>query len=232
MQENYGICEIMCFARAYGDYSNWSFGQCLIQCHCHKFSINREKKNTSPTGCHGCNFVTFFTWNYFSPFFLPFLWLHRRIVCNDYNAVYSRLMLFLWSVIECYQYSLWHNINLDLVPVSLNGMLVFWIYIVSTDDKSALVRQMAWYRQATNHYLITWTNVDDASWRHIASLGLNRLTNCGSVTLCNDIGLDKSCLTAPSHYLNQCWPQKIHQPLAITYLRFCSTPWANGLNTH
>ena len=139
--------------------------------------------------------------------FLPFLWLHRRIVCNDCNAVYSRLMLFLWSVIECYQYRLWHNINLDLVPVSLNGMFVFWIYIVITDDKSALVRQMAWYRQATNHYLITWTNVDDAPWLHITSLGLNRLTNCGSVTLCNDIGLGKSCLTAPSHYLNQCWPQ-------------------------
>ena len=78
----------------------------------------------------------------------------------------------------------------------------------TTDDKSVLVRQMAWYRQAPNHYLITRTNVDDASWRHIASLGLNRLTNCGSVTLCNDIGLGKSCLTAPSHYLNQCWPQK------------------------
>ena len=141
-------------------------------------------------------------------FFCLFLWLHRRIVCNDCNAVYSRLMLFLWSVIECYQYSLWHNINLDLVPVSLNDPFVFWIYIVITDDKSALVRHMAWYRQATNHCLITWTNVDDASWRHIASLGINRLTNCGSVTLCNDIGLGKSCLTAPSHYLNQCWPQK------------------------
>ena len=49
------------------------------------------------------------------------------------------------------------------VPVSLNGPFVFWIYIVITDDKSALVRQMAWYRQATNHDLITWTNVDDAS---------------------------------------------------------------------
>ena len=41
--------------------------------------------------------------------FCLFLWLHRRIVCNDCNAVYSRLMLFLWSAIECYQYSLWHN---------------------------------------------------------------------------------------------------------------------------
>ena len=141
---------------------------------------------------------------------LHFSWLHRRIVCNDCNAAYSRLMLFLWSVIECYQYSLWHNINPYLypIPVSLNGMFVFWIYIVITDDKSALVRQMAWYRQATNHYLITWTNDGDASWHHIASLGLNRLINCGSVTLCNDTGLSKSCLTAPSHYLNQCWPQK------------------------
>ena len=123
-------------------------------------------------------------------------------------------------------------INLNIVPLSLNGPFVFWIYIVITDDKSALVRQMAWYRQATNHYLITWTNVDDASWHHIASLGLNRLTNCGLVTPFNDIDLGKSYLTAPSHYLNQCWPQKIPQSLANTNLLFCSTPGANGLNTH
>ena len=110
-------------------------------------------------------------------FFCLFLLLHRHIVCNDCNAVYSRMILFLWSIIECYQYSLWHYINLNIVLVSLNGTFVFWKYIVITDDKSALVRQMAWYRQATNHYLITWTSVDDASWRHIASLGLNRLTN-------------------------------------------------------
>ena len=71
---------------------------------------------------------------------------------------------------------------------------------------SPLVRQMTWYRQETNRYLITWTNVDDASWRYIASLGLNRLANRGSVTPCDDIGLGQSCLTAPSHYLNLCWP--------------------------
>ena len=115
-------------------------------------------------------------------FFCFFLWLHMCIVCNDCNASYSRLMLFLWSVIECYLYSLWHYINIDIM-----FPFVFCIYIVINDDKSALVRQMAWYRQATNHYLITWTNVDDASWHHIASLGLNRLTNCGLVTPCNDI---------------------------------------------
>ena len=105
---------------------------------------------------------------------------------------------------------------------------------------------MAWYRQATNRYLITWTNVDDASWLYIASLGRNRLANRGSVTPCDDIGLGQSCLMPPSHYLNQCWPistiskiqwhscgailQKIPQPQAIIYLSFCSTPWANGLN--
>ena len=192
--------------------------------------LYQSVKNTSPNGCQGCNVGTFFIWDYFTSFF-AFLWLHRCIVCNDCNAVYSLLMLFLWSVIECYQYSLWHYINLNIVPVSLNGLFVFWIYIVITHDKSALVRQMAWYRQATSHYLITWTNVDDASWHHIASLGLNRLTNCGLVTPCNDIDLGKSCLTAPSHYLNQCWP-KIPQPLANTNLLFCSTPGANGLNTH
>ena len=134
-------------------HSNWSLGQCLIQCHCHKFSINREKTHLSKwmSRLQCCHFL--YMELFYLILFCLFLWLHRRIVCNDYNAVYSRLMLFLWSVIECYQYSLWHNINLDLVPVPLNGMFVFWIYIVITDDKSALVRQMAWYRQATNHYL-------------------------------------------------------------------------------
>ena len=57
-------------------------------------SLSIEKKNTSPNGCYGCNVVTFFTWYYFTSFFFAFLWLHRRIVCNDCNAVYSRLMLF------------------------------------------------------------------------------------------------------------------------------------------
>ena len=37
-------------------------------------------------------------------FIFAFLWLHRCIACNDCNAVYSRLVLFLWSVIECHQY--------------------------------------------------------------------------------------------------------------------------------
>ena len=36
--------------------------------------------------------------------FLLLLWLHRCIVCNDCNAVYSRLVLFFWSVTECHQY--------------------------------------------------------------------------------------------------------------------------------
>ena len=106
---------------------------------------------------------------------------------------------------------------------------------------------MAWYRQATNRYLITWTNVDDASWRYIASLGRNRLANRGSVTPCDDIGLgpnlvwrhqattwtnvDLSVLSARSSdiHVGQ-FHKKIPQPQAIIYLSFCSTPWANGLN--
>ena len=75
--------------------------------------LYQSVKNTSPNGCQGCNVGTFFIWDYFTSFF-AFLWLHRCIVCNDCNAVYSLLMLFLWSVIECYQYSLWHYINLNL----------------------------------------------------------------------------------------------------------------------
>ena len=56
------------------------------------------------------------------------------------------------------------NVNLNPVPVSLKSTFVFWICNVIT-DKSALVQQMAWCRQATT---INWTNVGEASWRHIA----------------------------------------------------------------
>ena len=75
--------------------------------------------------------------------FFAFLWLCVCIVCNDCNAV-------------CYQYSLWHydikpiHVNLKLVPVSSKGTCVFWICKVITENKSTLVQQMAWCRQAKN----------------------------------------------------------------------------------
>ena len=47
--------------------------------------------------------------------------------------------------------------------------------IVITYENSALVQQMAWCPQATNHYLITWSKVYDGPWVHIASLGFNKL---------------------------------------------------------
>ena len=80
--------------------------------------------STFLNGRHGYNTVSFFVWEYFTYFL--FLWLHRNIVYNDSNEVYSRLTLFLWSVIQCFQYSLWHYISLNIAPVPLKGTFVFF----------------------------------------------------------------------------------------------------------
>ena len=92
---------------------SWLFGQCWIQCHCHEFSINQEKTSLQMDVTAAMLSLSLY-WIILHHFF-AFLWLHRCIVCNDCNAAYSHLMLFLWSVIECYLYSLWHYINLDIL---------------------------------------------------------------------------------------------------------------------
>ena len=78
-----------------------------------------------------------------------------------------------------------------------------------TDDQSTLVQVMAWCCQATSHYLsqcwprslspygVTrpqWVNSlwpSNTIWRHRSGSTLAEIMAC--------------CLTAPSHYLNQCW---------------------------
>ena len=52
---------------------------------------------------------------------------------------------------------------------------VSWLSLDHTDEKSTLVRVMAWCCQATSHYLnqCTWTSVDQDRWWHMASLGHN-----------------------------------------------------------
>ena len=134
----YRICETLCFVSAlrclsylniYPKLNSMPFSRVLYQ----------SGANTSPNGRHGCNVVTFYIWDYFTLFLLFCDCV--CIVCNDYNAV-------------CYQYSLWHydikpiHVNLKLVPVSLKGTCVFWICKVITENKSTLVQQMAWCRQA------------------------------------------------------------------------------------
>ena len=78
-----------------------------------------------------------------------------------------------------------------------------------TDDKSTLVQVMAWYREATSHYLnqcwprsptpygVTrpqWVNSlrsSDVIWPYSSGSTLAQVMACS--------------LMAPSHYLNQCW---------------------------
>ena len=82
------------------------------------YSINQEEivlHWTSRLQC--CNFLHIGLFCLI--FVFNWLYLNARIVCNDCIAVYSCLMLFLWSVLKCYQYSLWRyikfvNLNLNL----------------------------------------------------------------------------------------------------------------------
>ena len=84
-----------------------------------------------------------------------------------------------------------------------------WMPQNTFDDKSTLTQVIAWCRQATSYYLsqcwyrsmlpygITrpqWVNSlrpSDAIWRQRSGSTLAQVMAC--------------CLTAPSHYLNQCW---------------------------
>ena len=84
-----------------------------------------------------------------------------------------------------------------------------WTSLDLSDDKSTLVQVMAWCRQATSHYLnqcwprsltpygVTrppWVNSmwpSDTIWRHRPGSTQAQVRAC--------------CLTAPGHYLNQCW---------------------------
>ena len=91
---------------------------------------------------------------------------------------------------------------------------LIWMSLDFTDDQSTLVQVMAWCGQATSHYLSQcwprslspygltrpqWVNQmyfnsiwpSDAIWHHRAWSTLVQVMAC--------------CLTAPSHYLNQCW---------------------------
>ena len=89
------------------------------------------------------------------------------------------------------------SILLNIVPVGL------------IDNKSALLQVMAWCHQAADHYLnqwwpsstipfgitcsqwVNWLWPGDAIWWHRTRSTLAQVMAC--------------CLTAPSHYLNQCW---------------------------
>ena len=84
-----------------------------------------------------------------------------------------------------------------------------WTSLDLNGDKSTLVQVMAWCRQATSHYLnqcwlrclppygVTrpqWVQsfwLSDNTWRYRSGSTLAQVMAC--------------CLTAPSHYLNECW---------------------------
>ena len=88
-------------------------------------------------------------------------------------------------------------------------MALRWMLQNTLDDKSILVQVVVWYCLATSHYLsqcgfrsmlpygITMSQLvkslqpSDAVWRQRSWSTLAQVMAC--------------CLTAPSHYLNQCW---------------------------
>ena len=84
-----------------------------------------------------------------------------------------------------------------------------WMSLDLTDDKSTLVQVMAWCRQATNHYLSQcWS-------RSLSPYGVTRPQQVNSLWPSDAIRRQRTestllqlmacCLTAQSHYLNQCW---------------------------
>ena len=93
---------------------------------------------------------------------------------------------------------------------------LIWVSLDFTDDQSTLVQVMAWCRQATSHYLSQcWprslspygvTRPQWVKWQ-IWTLGHPFLSHCSLVMpWAISIHVMACCLTAPSHYMNQCWP--------------------------
>ena len=94
---------------------------------------------------------------------------------------------------------------------------VIWMSLDSSDDQSTLVQVMAWWRQATSHYL-------SQCWpRSLSPYGVTRpqwvkkiVSEVNSLWPSDAIWWHRSestfaqvmafsCQTAPRHYLNQCW---------------------------
>ena len=84
---------------------------------------------------------------------------------------------------------------------SWKNIFVSWEF-----QKSYLVEGMAWCQ--TSDKLSPEPHAVAAQWMMHVSPVCNKLTLCGLVMLYGDIELGQVmawCLTAPSHYLNQCW---------------------------
>ena len=78
-------------------------------------------------------------------------------------------------------------------------------------QKTSLMRSRHWFRWclgATRHQAITWTNVDQLLWHQVA-FPINSLRPSDDIwwhrSLSTSAQVMACCLTAPSHYLNQCW---------------------------
>ena len=98
------------------DYSSWSFGQCWIQYHCQEFSlrINVYQQKTSLQMDITAAMLSLSLYRIILPY-LCFLMIVFKCVLFVTTALQSSpvcRMLYLWSVLECYQYSLWRYIKL------------------------------------------------------------------------------------------------------------------------
>ena len=141
------------------DYSSWLLGQCWIQYHCQElmYIINQEKtplQMTSQLQC--CHFLYI---GYIGLFYRIFAFSDCILMCVLFvmTALQSRscLMLYLWSVLECYQYSLWRYIklvNLNLKPKWRQCLLwnkeISQIFVEGLIDETCTVTTCTWEKSA------------------------------------------------------------------------------------
>ena len=134
-----------------------------------------------------------------------------------------------------------------MAEISLCELAFRWTSLNLADDKSTLVQVMAWCRQAKSHYLSQWWprsmspyGITRSQWGkdlslmvpYIVGAEVWRCYGVNSLWPSDTIWQQRSglplahvmacCLTAPSHYLNQCW-------LIISEVQ-SNTPGANELS--
>ena len=137
------------------DYSSWLLGQCWIQYHCQElmYIINQEKtplQMTSQLQC--CHFLYI---GYIGLFYRIFAFSDCILMCVLFvmTALQSRscLMLYLWSVLECYQYSLWRYIK--LVNLNLNLFISVSRVAVGGSPPARLLHysDVTWAHGVSNH---------------------------------------------------------------------------------
>ena len=82
-----------------------------------------------------------------------------------------------------------HNLRINILNIQIG--ITLELMPESLVDGKPAVQVLAWCRWATSHYFNSLRPSDTTIWRHRSRSTLAQVMTC--------------CLTAPSHYLNQCW---------------------------